>query len=193
LAVLLPTEDLQNGCLTALVGQIFSELIIGNAVSNRLSEPWLIWELLIIVSRTGRGRSISEDGNLPGKSRNGLRGTRRALSLQAVFWTILQWCFLATSLVRTAFAILVMSRSLPPRVLRGAGFQKDKDQHEVGAKNDPQASNTPVLAFRLWCAISNLTEMDARMPWLCGALSMLQWIAMTGPGRIAAFNGRLDR
>jgi hypothetical protein len=35
--------------------------------------------------------------------------------------------------------------------------------------------------------------MDKRMPWLYGALSMLQWITITGPGRIACFDGKLDR
>ncbi|KAI0016692.1 PXA domain-containing protein [Xylariomycetidae sp. FL0641] len=48
LAVLLPTEDLENDCLTSLVGQILSEMIIGNLIVNKLSEPWLIWEMLII-------------------------------------------------------------------------------------------------------------------------------------------------
>ena len=44
LAVLLPTEDLENSCLTALVGQIFSEMIIGNGIGGKASEPWLLWE-----------------------------------------------------------------------------------------------------------------------------------------------------
>ncbi|TLS26914.1 hypothetical protein PpBr36_05223 [Pyricularia pennisetigena] len=42
LAVLLPTEDLENPCLTALVGQIISELIIGGVVAKKASEPWML-------------------------------------------------------------------------------------------------------------------------------------------------------
>jgi hypothetical protein len=44
LAILLPTEDLENDCLTAIVGQVFSEMIIGGAIGGKASEPWLLWE-----------------------------------------------------------------------------------------------------------------------------------------------------
>ncbi|KXX76405.1 PXA domain protein 1 [Madurella mycetomatis] len=196
LAVLLPTEDLENGCLTALVGQILSELIIGNAVANRLSEPWLVWELLIIASRTLTKRGATDE-NASGQSSNGFPGTRSVFSVQALFWTLLQWCFLATSFIRTAFAILMTSHSLPSRASRGTGHEVRRDRGVPPPANrsetDPQLSNTPVLAFRCWRALSNLAEVDARMPWLCGALSMLQWMATTGPGRIAAVDGKLDR
>ncbi|GAB1320530.1 PXA domain-containing protein [Madurella fahalii] len=197
LAVLLPTEDLENSCLTALVGQIFSELIIGNAVANRLSEPWLLWELLIIASRTLTRRRAAEDENTSGRAGSASPGTRSVFSVQALFWTILQWCFLATSFIRTTFAILAVSRSLPPRASRGVGHDVRRKEGTTSptsaSKTDPQLSNTPVLAFGCWRAVSNLVEADARMPWLCGALSMLQWIAVTGPGQIAAADGKLDR
>lgn len=35
--------------------------------------------------------------------------------------------------------------------------------------------------------------MNMRMPWLSGTFSMLQWIALTGPGRIADVDSKLDR
>ena len=44
LAVLLPTEDLENGCLRALVAEIFSDMILGNGVSGKACKPWLLWE-----------------------------------------------------------------------------------------------------------------------------------------------------
>jgi PXA domain-containing protein len=46
LAVLLPTEDLQNDCLKALVEQILAEMIVGNIIGNRLCENWAVWELI---------------------------------------------------------------------------------------------------------------------------------------------------
>ena len=201
LAILLPTEDLENGCLTTLVGQIFSELIIRNAVANRLSEPWLVWELLIIASRTaGRRKTAGADDCLR-PSRNAPRNGRWGFSVQALFWTILQWCFLAVSFIRTAFTVLMMSGSLPRRTSHSAS-SKGIAGHETSqastrptssSKADPAPSKTPVVAFRCWSAASNLVEMDTRMPWLCGALSMLQWIAVMGPGRIAGVDGKLDR
>lgn len=203
LAILLPTEDLENGCLTALVGQIFSELILGNAVANRLSEPWLIWELLIIASKTVQPQKTAEDGGRLQEPSNGGRDARKGFSLQALFWTVLQWCFLATSFIRTAFAILLASRSLPPRSSHRAGFHDGASRHETArlpirltrsSNADPNPPPTPVLAFRAWSAVSNLAEMNMRMPWLSGALSMLQWITVMGPGRrIAGVNSKLDR
>lgn len=204
LAILLPTEDLENRCLTALVGQIFSELIIGNAVANRLSEPWLVWELFIIAARTaGRRNSAEADGrHRSERSRSTSQNGRHFLSIQSLFWTILQFCFLAVSFIRTAAVMLVTSGSLPRRVARDASPRKDANMSETSAGSvglthtseaDPQPSKIPVLAFRCWSAVSNLAEMGERVPWLCGTLSMLQWMAVMGPGQIANVDGRLDR
>lgn len=65
LAVLLPTEDLQNGCLRALVGEILAEMIVGNVLSNRLCEGWALWEIITHLieafqdhgSKAGKGQS----------------------------------------------------------------------------------------------------------------------------------------
>ncbi|KAH6850188.1 PXA domain-containing protein [Chaetomium sp. MPI-CAGE-AT-0009] len=201
LAILLPTEDLENDCLTALVGQIFSELIIGNTVANRLSEPWLIWELLIIASRTAGRPKTAEDQDRPGQSSNGSSAPKRRFSAHALFWAVLQWCFLGVSFIRTVIAILMTSGSLPPRASHGAS-PKSATQHETGQGRthltspfdaDLHAPRMPLLAFRTWSAVSNLAEMDIRMPWLRGVLAMLQWIAIMGPGRIAGVDGVLDR
>ncbi|KAK8146981.1 translational activator for mitochondrial COX1 [Beauveria asiatica] len=51
LAILLPTEDLENPCLTAIVGQIFSELIVGNILAGKASQPWLLYESICIAGR----------------------------------------------------------------------------------------------------------------------------------------------
>ncbi|KAK4227713.1 PXA domain-containing protein [Podospora fimiseda] len=200
LAILLPTEDLENGCLTALVGQIFSELIIGNSVANKLSEPWLIYELFIIISRIigQRKQPVQRDENASGRPNKDPTGARSSSSIQDWFWRFIHWIFLATSFIRLAFSALMTSRSLPSRTSRGISVlrknEKDATHHqEVELEPSSESSKTPVLAFRIWSAISNLIEMDTRMPWLCGALSMLQWVSMTGPGQIAAVDGRLDR
>ncbi|KAK0711181.1 PXA domain-containing protein [Lasiosphaeris hirsuta] len=207
LAVLLPTEDLENECLTALVGQIFSELIIGNVVVNKLSEPWLIYEVLCVASRVMLQRRATGNEGAPGKpSGKGSSDTRSVFSVQALFWTILQWCFLATSFIRTIFTILIASRSVALRTSRNGINHDDVMDQKVGfAEHTPltdssetgetgsEPPKTPVLAFRCWAAISNLIEMDMRMPWLRGTLSLLQWIAMAGPGQIADVDGKLDR
>jgi hypothetical protein len=209
LAVLLPTEDLENNALTALVGQILSELIIRNTLINKLSEPWFIWELLIIVSRAAGGQRGTAAGtpeaeDHPGSSSSHTPrpgGGRRAFSLRSLFWAIVHWAVLAISFIRAAFSTLMMSRSLPPRTLSySSGFGGVK-RYESDKKPSPESvrhaekhpSKKPIVAFRLWSAVSNLVEVDLRMPWLSGTLSMLQWIAIAGPGRIAGLDGALDR
>lgn len=204
LAVLLPTEDLENDCLTSLVGQIFSELIIANAVANKLSEPWLIYEFIIIASRTILQKRAAGNEGAAGDAANegSSRDKRAAFSIHALFWTVLQWCFLATAFLRTALAVFLVSRSVPFRSSRSAGKQYDGVDTKTGfeamhpanlPETDPGPVKTPVLGFRCWAAISNLIELDVKTPWLHGTLSLLQWIAMTGPGRTANVDGRLDR
>ncbi|RYO81323.1 hypothetical protein DL766_006587 [Monosporascus sp. MC13-8B] len=123
LAILLPTEDLENPCLTALVGEILSELVIGNLIANKISEPWLIWEGLIILTRH----------------------TKKSYD--------------------------------PPTSLE--------------TQRGPV--KVPIAEFYIWSCVANLLELDVRMPWLTGALSMGQWAATRGPGKLASLNGGLDR
>lgn len=203
LALLLPTEDLENDCLTALVGQLFSELIIGNIVANRLAEPWLIWEGLIILSSLIRRRPGDPPAPSSKRVNTNIQPTsaERPFSIHGLFLTLLQWCFLAASLIRLAVTTIVASRSIPPRTRYGSHADEMTRQKTKSLATGPagllethaEPVKVPVVAFRIWPAMSNLIEMDLRMPWLSGTLSFLQWIAMTGPGRIADVDGVLDR
>ncbi|GAP91106.1 putative PXA domain-containing protein [Rosellinia necatrix] len=224
LAVLLPTEDLENECLTSLVSQIFSELVIGNLVAGKLSEPWLIWELLIITTRlirkrdnpnddpdsppnnTAPAREPSGSGNSSSSSRDSLETRdRRPWSLHQVFWSFINWIFLMVGLIRLTMGIGVLSWSLPPRpdpstprpteVANRDAHQKipPSPSHEAGADACTQAMKAPVIRFHIWRCIGDIIEVEARMPWLKGMLSMMQWVALKGPGRVAALDGTLDR
>ncbi|KAK0369293.1 PXA domain-containing protein [Colletotrichum limetticola] len=207
LAVLLPTEDLENDCLTSLVGQIFSELIIGNVLANRLSQPWLIYEIFIILTRVldRKASEPIEEGvaeALQAGSTSALpRPVRRSWSIQGAFWSLVQWSFLAFSTVRFLVITLAMSSSLPPR-LDGELNEKDQVTGQISHSktlNPPASSNegqpvkTPIAAFKLWSCVADLIEMDSRMPWLSGIMSLFQLGAMSGPGRIAGLNGAMDR
>lgn len=59
LAVLLPTEDLENGCLRALIGEILSELIVRAALSDRICESWMLWEIITRIIEITRPRSAT--------------------------------------------------------------------------------------------------------------------------------------
>ncbi|KAK1691298.1 PXA domain-containing protein [Colletotrichum godetiae] len=207
LAVLLPTEDLENGCLTSLVGQIFSELIIGNVLANRISQPWLIYEILIILTRVldRKASEPIEEGvaeALQGGSTSALpRPARRSWSVQGAFWSLVQWSFLAFTTIRFLVITLAMSSSLPPR---SDGELNEKDQvtgqishsktlNHTASSNEVQPVKTPIAAFKLWSCVADLIEMDSRMPWLSGIMSLFQLGAMSGPGRVAGLNGAMDR
>ncbi len=200
LAVLLPTEDLENQCLTALVGQIFSELIIGGVIARKASEPWMIWEGLIILTRVIRQKTTTEStpaGDSQGTDRKLSTGHQRhGFSVHGLLSVLLHVAFAAFAFLRFAVATIAASRALP---LRRDGMIHHKEgyeplgpppTHTTSAEPPPK---TPVVAFKLWPALSNLIEMNSRMPWACGVLSMLQWIAMTGPGQVAGTDGVVDR
>ncbi|KAF3770488.1 hypothetical protein M406DRAFT_35868 [Cryphonectria parasitica EP155] len=186
LAVLLPTEDLENECLTSLIGQILSELIIGGVVVKKASEPWMIWTGLTIladvIARRGQQGSSSSSGPAlkgTGRAPSGPRG----FSIPGLLWSFVHYIFALMGLLRVFLTTLTMSRSLPPR-----GHQLSP-QKEGGGRSE----QTPILAFAIWPMISDLIGMDRRMPWLSGSLSMLQWLAIGGPGHVAGPDGIIDR
>ncbi|KAG8166144.1 hypothetical protein KVR01_004696 [Diaporthe batatas] len=204
LAVLLPTEDLENECLTSLVGEILSEMIIGGVVAKKVSEPWMIWTGLTILSdvlerkQKDARRSRMTSGRSPGG-----QGARR-LSIPGLFWSLVHYVFAFTTLVRVLVMTLATSRNLPSRRRvwplstnesgrYGGGSARTKPGAQSPAELSSGAAETPVLAFSIWTTISNWLEMDRRMPWLCGNLSMVQWLAIAGPGRVAGFDGVVDR
>ncbi|KAI2469219.1 PXA domain-containing protein [Annulohypoxylon bovei var. microspora] len=213
LALLLPTEDLENECLTALVGQIFSELVIGNLVVNKLSEPWLIWEILIMLTRlvrtkgaikTSASGDITPSINL--KAGSGIvpsTTSKTSVHIQEAFWSVIQWGFVIVNSIRLMISTLMLSRALPPRSTPSFGRlakpafhdgDEEESYHPPAALETPsQPVKIPIADFKIWPCAGNLLEIDARMPWMSGALSMIQWGALRGPGNLAGFDGMIDR
>ncbi|KAH7328517.1 PXA domain-containing protein [Stachybotrys elegans] len=200
LALLLPTEDLENPCLTSLVGQILSELIIGNVIANKASQPWLLFEAICILGRLGttRKEKKSQDGAGPsaGPSSNPKVTTkpRPKWSVQGLFVSVIQFGILAFASIRFVIVALVMSSSVPSRF----SFADEKggvaDHHATEPKQPVVIRDkAPVLAFGVWSCISNLIELHLRMPWLNGFLSLLQAGAIYGPGTMAGLDSPLDR
>ncbi|KAK8124640.1 uncharacterized protein PG998_000399 [Apiospora kogelbergensis] len=211
LALLLPTEDLENECLTSLVGQVFSELILGNLFINKLSEPWMLWEILIILTRLAdQGNSSGTTGSKRSDSTTGNSGPAMDLapkrpwgsSISTAFWSLIQWGFLAVSLIRSFITTIAQSRSLPPRppptAVRTLGSKNhvdDQKQYDsLAGYHFPETPvKVPIAQFSLWSCLANLLEMDVRMPWLGATLSLLQWGAVRGPGTVAGYDGFIDR
>ncbi|KAF9636822.1 hypothetical protein BFW01_g7718 [Lasiodiplodia theobromae] len=204
LAVLLPTEDLENACLRTLVAEIVSEMIIGGAVSNKVCEAWMLWEAVEKIAEVVHPRAIEppaakatsrleQFGLLneaePRKPRSEAGWAIGELS--SLFWTVCQYVFLAATALRAVVAALAASPSLPERAWVVSSPMEGSRQSlsSVGAAEEPSA----VLSMSAWTCAGQLLELKARMPWLAGALSLAQWSAVSGPGRVGGTNGPLDR
>ena len=197
LSVILPTEELENPCLTALVGQIFSELIIGNIIAGKAAQPWLLFEAICIAGRVLREKKRGNSDSMTSSDRQAHTSSPAKWSVQKFFISILQLVFFLISSVRLAFGLISMSSSLPPREVAADTKRKTargpsvlEDDAEGGSS---AASKVPVLSFNAWSCLGNVVELQARMPWLGGFLSLLQHGAVRGPGHVAKFDGFLDR
>ncbi|KAG5763170.1 hypothetical protein H9Q69_006503 [Fusarium xylarioides] len=196
LAILLPTEDLENPCLTSLVEQIFSELIIGNVIANKASQPWMLYEGICITARVLRQRK--DQGVVVAETQNGAGGPkvdvkgRRSWSVRSMFLAVIQLGMLVVASLRFITTALVMASSLPAR----ATPLDEKEALLDHDKSPPRSFDpvkAPILSCRVWTCLGNLFELSLRMPWLDGFLSLLQYGAVNGPGRIAGHDGPIDR
>ncbi|KAF5975393.1 MSS51-like protein [Fusarium bulbicola] len=196
LAILLPTEDLENPCLTSLVEQIFSELIIGNIIANKASQPWMLYEGICITARVLRQRKdqgvvVAETQNDAGGPKVDAKG-RRSWSVRSMFLAVIQLGMLLVASLRFITTALVMASSLPAR----ATPLDEKEALLDHDKSPPRSFDpvkAPILSCRVWTCLGNLFELSLRMPWLDGFLSLLQYGAVNGPGRIAGHDGPIDR
>jgi mitochondrial splicing suppressor protein 51 len=189
---LLPTEDLENPCLTALVEQIISELIVSNVVVNKAAKPWLLFEAICIIARVlQQEQTMSDDkpANIPGTK-------QRRWSVHGLFVWLMAWALLAMSSLRVCFATLLAASSLPTRIGRASNqsvINHEADDNNVNPAGKADREPVPVLEYRLWPALANVMELGSRMPWLDGILSLLKHGAINGPWRPAAVDGALDR
>ncbi|KAF4959771.1 hypothetical protein FSARC_10631 [Fusarium sarcochroum] len=202
LAILLPTEDLENPCLTSLVEQIFSELIIGNVIANKASQPWLLYEGICITARVlqqkkdqGIVTQEAQDGS--SQSKLEVKG-RRAWSVRSMFLGVIQLGMLLVGSLRFITTALVMASSLPPRTTpieeeKEALMDHDKRSSISSNPKTSDYTKAPILSCRVWTCLGNLLELSLRMPWLDGFLSLLQYGVVNGPGRIAGHDGPVDR
>lgn len=230
LAVLLPTEDLENGCLRALIAEIFAEMILGNGISGKACEGWLLWESITRIAevlqtddtkekeaqsdareqeqpltRLERYGLLSADGvdsSIPGRSESGIRQYHfREVPLlnSGVFWTIVQYALLAITAVRAVMVEIATSSSLPSRYVISEQSSDDGLDQSQTVKADVATSGRmlgkkrPIVSMKLWSCAAQVGELDLRMPWLLGFISMLHRGVLAGPGRVGDMDGILDR
>ncbi|KKK26443.1 hypothetical protein ARAM_004165 [Aspergillus rambellii] len=74
LAVLLPTEELENACLRALVTDILADLVLGNEVSGKICEGWFLWESITkLLDTLSRDKPQNRDSGVEKSPQNRLQ------------------------------------------------------------------------------------------------------------------------
>lgn len=212
--LLLPPEDLSNPCLDVLVSDIFSEMILHNAVLGKLSEPWVFWEGLtkaIYALRPGMkmpssaetsptsrlerfGLLSSEGVHNPNSDRHGVFEVG-----MSALWTAMQFLMLAWSLLRAFIGAFSEASTLPSRhrrVVANPAYEKvalNADGSGPGPETPAPMLQRPIVSMKIWSCVERSASLTNRMPWLTGFLSLLQWLALHGPGQVCRTDSSLDR
>lgn len=177
LAVLLPTDDLKNGCLRSLVAEIFAEMILGNGISGKACEGWLLWEAIGRIADTLQTDHAQEedpsshdgaaDEELSRLERFGLlqsqaevqsgstslsvadrsRHESTTMSASGLFWMIIQYAFLACTALRAVILTIATASSLPSRSLANGPTPTENSRQSHLPDAESQAS-TPLLAVK---------------------------------------------
>lgn len=213
LAILLPTEDLQNAPLRILVSDIIADLILGQALSEKICEGWFIHDAITkaitLLRDTVEPKASGEQLRIHTKSRLdrfGLLSTedKSKSSVQSLdeskvarwFWRIMQWAYLTVTAIWSVMQGLLHARRLPKR------FHLSQSSSSSGSLKISSASKTadrevasprPVLAYRISNFVSDLIRLQERMPWLGGTSMFWQHVLLYGTGQLGATNSVLDR
>ena len=210
LAVLLPTEDLENACLRTLVADVIGEMILGNGVGGKACEGWLIWEGItnLVEKVKGRLKPKATGGEVEADTRSRLekfglleeksdkvepRSQRSQLSSRStaaeMFWRVLQYGYLVFIALRFVLLGLFTASS---QASRASGVAQTS-MSPPSEFSDTQAHRRPMISSRIFSLISCLVDASRRMPWLAGSLSLLQYEVVAGPGRVGDTDGMLDK
>jgi hypothetical protein len=220
LAILLPTEDLENVSLRTLVGDIVADLILGQAIAEKVCEGWFLHEAITKVVDIIRARiepkAIGEDLHQDTRSRLeqfGLLSNRatdvshyssksRQSRPSALFWQAMQWIYMGSIFVRFILVGLFQSRRLPARSVHVPGSAsspiRTKGALDRSAASPPTPTEDdpwprPVLSYSIFELISTLLDLSARMPWLASSFAFVENVLSSGPGRLGSTNSTLDK
>lgn len=213
LAVLLPTEHLENACLRTLIGDILADLLLGEIVGGKVAESWFIWEVITKLARElnpgpdrcGEEAEQTEQSRLesfgllsPPKQEDseGRDSVKDQSTMVHLFWTLLQFGYLVYAMLRFVIheVIQVVSPSsfMPVRGLASTIVAKTPASESQPLLSD-RTARLPVLKYRLFEMASQLVDIPRRMPWLGGSLALAQHVLLRGPGRLGETDGFIDR
>jgi hypothetical protein len=178
LAVLLPTEDLENTCLRSLVAEILAEMILGNGISGKACEGWLLWEGITRIAevlQTDRSKETgtrSDDAgpeqSLGRLERHGLLspptdeqnephklplarvglGESAPMTITELVWAVIYYMFLAGTAMRAAIVAVTTLSSLPSRSVIGASGQSSVEAEVQWQSAQAETSVRRPLLFK---------------------------------------------
>ncbi|CAG8044102.1 unnamed protein product [Penicillium olsonii] len=206
LAVLLPTEDLENSSLRALVVDVIADLILGNQISGRACEGWFIWETITKLAVRGEKSQPDDTTSVPESQINrlekfGLLSTDDEVQPASVPATAWIWNFLQhiyVGYVALRFIVVGLFRvASSPGPSHGVGVSVAatavNNQKNGGIDCKGATRKRPVLDYRICSMVSQILGVPRRMPWLSGFLALFQHLILAGPGRVGGTDGILDR
>jgi hypothetical protein len=221
LAVLLPTEDLGNACLRTLVTDVISDLILGQAIGQKISEPWFVHGTIskvvdIVTSRMAQPRDgtgvpdtdgpkdrLEKFGLLSSKlvEKENNSSTRRQSSLSAWLWRLLQYAFVAYQIMRFLLLGLAHAHRLPRRAHAGQFERFPPSSFARQRRTDPArpplvhklSSPRAFINYRLFACMSTILDLTSNMPWFTSSLAYCEHALSTGPGKYGAANSTLDK
>ena len=206
LAILLPTEDLDNACLRTLVADVIAETILGNAIGGKLCEGYFIWgnmsKLIEMVksrlepkttgeeievdtrSRLEKFGLLSERGEATRPPSAGYRST-----LSSVSWRALQYVYLIFIAIRFIVQGCIAASARPRR------SQLASNMEALSPITKPVRSwpPPPLINYKFFSLVSSVLDLPLRVPWLSGSMSLLQSHLVNGPLSVGATDGILDQ
>lgn len=211
LAVLLPTEDLRNPCLRALVSDIFADLIVGNFLSGRLCDGTFLYDSVRKAAETVQTKAGTqqwafdhpESTNMEPKNRlarfglvserdtmgkNVMDDAQRTLSYW--FWTIAQYVYLTVHFVRMLVKVFSTDLSNDTTLEPTTPVMKlsSPETSFSATKRRPA-----IIELTIWPTLGNMLDMYSHMPWLAGCIALAQHFLLYGPGKVGGTDSRLDR
>lgn len=220
LAVLLPTEDLENVSLRTIVGDIVADLILGQVVAEKVCEGWFLHETITKVVDIIRARvepkASGEDPHQDTRSRLeqfGLLSNKatevshyssksRQSRPSALFWQAMQWIYIGSIFVRFILVGLFQSRRLPARSVHVPCSASSPIRTKAASDRSPASPPTPtesdpwprpVLTYSIFELISTLLDLSARMPWLASSFAFVENVLSSGTGHLGSTNSTLDK
>ncbi|KAI2973019.1 hypothetical protein CBS147323_2114 [Aspergillus niger] len=207
LAVLLPTDDLENASLRTLLGDILADLVLGNAVAGKISEGWFLWDSITkVVDRVGRNEQEEDvaTATLGQRSRlhkygllsqeaftEGHSSSHVQVPVPDWIWQALQYAYMIYVTLRFIVIGLFRVASAPP--VTASLTPCPPTSNADGTPSCATSKKRPVLDYRLYGMVSQVMDVPQRMPWLCGMLALIQYLILAGPGRLGDTDSVLDR